>query len=108
MAQAAHAVQQQAASLQVAAEIHAAKAHAATSQVASLQATAQVIAATHDELVKKIEDVKQTAVAQIQQPQARHGAAQRGRRTRRGGSMNVCVCVCVCMFLHMLWGGGRE
>jgi hypothetical protein len=42
VAQAAHAVHQQAASLHVAAEIHAAKAHAATSQVQSLQATAQV------------------------------------------------------------------
>jgi hypothetical protein len=28
----------------------------------------QMIAQTHEELVKKIEDVKQTAVAQIQQP----------------------------------------
>lgn len=42
MAQAAHAVHQQAASLHAAAEVHAAKAHAATSQVQSLQATAQV------------------------------------------------------------------
>jgi hypothetical protein len=42
VAQAAHAVHQQAASLHAAAEVHAAKAHAATSQVQSLQATAQV------------------------------------------------------------------
>lgn len=68
VAQAAHAVHQQAASLHAAAEVHAQKAHEATSQVQSLQATAQVIAKTHEELVKKIEDVKQTAVAQIQQP----------------------------------------
>jgi hypothetical protein len=31
-----------------------------------------VIAQTHEELVKKIEDVKQTAVAQIQQPLVSH------------------------------------
>jgi hypothetical protein len=42
VAQAAQAVQQQAQSLQHAAEVHAQKAHAATSQVQSLQATAQV------------------------------------------------------------------
>jgi len=32
-----------------------------------------VIAQTHEELVKKIEDVKQTAVAQIQQPAVSSG-----------------------------------
>lgn len=95
VAQAAHAVQQQAASLHAAAEVHAQKAHAATSQVQSLQATAQVIAKTHEELVKKIEDVKQTAVAQIQQPVV--------SSTGYDLSVRLC-CIVIQMVFQMFFG----